>query len=84
MRKLGPNIGSCPARNTGSSALHIPQCMTTSSPTFTWRTALPTFHTTPEASLPPMWNGFWSGKYGSFCRALMTSTGLPSDAQTLL
>ena len=54
MRKLGPNIGSAPERTTGSSWLHTPQWITTSSPTLRLRTALPTFQTIPEASLPPM------------------------------
>ena len=44
------------------AALHTPQWITTWSPSFTLRTALPTFHTIPEASLPPMWKGLGSGK----------------------
>jgi len=62
MRKLAPNMGSAPDLTAGSSWLHTPQWITTSSPTCTPRTALPTFHTMPEASLPPMWKGLGSGK----------------------
>ena len=36
------------------SPFHIPQWITTRSPTFRLVTALPTFHTMPDASLPPM------------------------------
>ena len=53
------------------------QCRTTSSPGFQRVTPGPTFHTTPEASEPPMW---WSS---SGCER-KTDTGLPRAAQTLL
>src|SRR3954468_15859552 len=51
--------------------------MTTSSPGFHRVTPAPTFHTTPEASDPPMW---WSS---SGCES-NTETGTPRAAQTLL
>ena len=53
--------------------------MTTSSPTFQRVTPSPTFQTMPEASEPPMWwpNSGWSPY-------VMTDTGWPSAAQTLL
>ena len=84
MRKVGLNIGSMPAFTDGSSPFHIPQWMTTRSPTFTFLTALPIFQTMPEASLPPMWKGESSGQSLSRWCALMTSMGEPRPAHTLL
>src|SRR3954470_11499891 len=55
------------------------QWITTSSPGFHLVTPSPTFHTTPEASEPPMWCPHWGwSPYPN------TETGLPSAAQTLL
>src|SRR4051795_921886 len=50
--------------------------MTTSSPGAQRVTPSPTFHTTPEASEPPMW---WSSAWER-----KTETGCPSAAHTLL
>src|SRR5262249_12946457 len=68
---------------SGSPPLHSPhsphdwlQCSTTSSPTFHLVTALPTFHTTPEASDPAMWMSF-------LCPS-RTLTALPVPAHTPL
>ena len=84
MRNVGLNIGSTPAFTDGQSAFQWPQWMTTWSPIRRLVTSLPTFQTMPEASLPPMWNPESSGQSLSRVRALMTSTGEPRPAHTLL
>jgi hypothetical protein len=75
------NPGSIPAFTSGSSASHWPQWMTTWSPTDGLVTPSPTAHTTPEASLPPMWKSV--GSPNRPC-TWVTSTGIPLAAHTLL
>jgi hypothetical protein len=81
MRVLSASIGSLPERTHGSSGRHHPLCTMTSSPTFTVFTSRPTAHTMPEQSLPPAWKS--SGSPARW-RSAITSTGVPSAAQTLL
>jgi hypothetical protein len=55
--------------------------MITWSPTFGVETPSPTAHTTPDASLPPMWKSVGSpNRPWTF----VTSTGMPLAAHTLL
>ena len=81
MRVLSASIGSLPERTQGSSERHQPLCTTTSSPTLTFFTSRPRAQTIPEQSLPPAWKS--SGSPVRF-RSAITSSGVPSAAQTLL
>src|SRR2546430_9647159 len=57
-----------------SSGRHQPLWTTTSSPTLTLRTSLPTAHTMPEQSLPPAWKS--SGRSEEHTSELQSQSNL--------